>query len=161
MIQKGYKICLWKEELKPEEGKVVVVKEVIVTITDTKTGVPGELSNEPTKHQSLRGLGDDGKVYEKHWEEWSESQMNDFAGQWSMREDDGEFWTPMEAAYLHNKLNQNNRKHGNTHPLKRVDFQGNPIFPKGDFTQCETHDEYLLPGRNCFQCLLERSRKRA
>ncbi len=155
MIKKGHKVCLWKEEIR--NRNVVVVKEVVVTITDTKTGVPGEWSNEPTSHQSLRGLGDDGKVYEKHWEEWPESQT-DTSGMWSMREDDGEVWIPQEAAHLHNKLNDHNRKHVGLY-LKRVDLQGNPILPKGDLTRCEAHDEYLLPGRNCFQCLLGRSRR--
>lgn len=159
MIQKGHKICLWKEEI--FNDKVVVVKEVIVTITDIKTGVPGEWSNEPTNRQSLRGLGDDGKIYEKHWDYWPESQTDDFMDQWSMREDDGDVWVPQEAAHLHNKLNNHNRRHGDTHPLKRVDLQGNPILPKGDLTRCEAHDEYLLPGRKCFKCLLERSKKRA
>lgn len=158
MIQEGNKICLWKESPEIKEGKVVVVQEVIVTITDTKTGVPGEWSNKPARQQSLRGLGDDGKIYEKHWDEWPESQT-DLAGQWSMRDDDGEVWIPQEAAHLHNKLNDHNRRHGDTHPLKRVDLQGNPILPKGDLSRCEAHDEYLLPGHKCFQCLLGRKRR--
>jgi hypothetical protein len=158
MFTKGQKVCLWKEEVS-KEG-VVVVKEVNVTITDIKTGVPGEWSRKPVHQQSLRGLGDDGKVYQKHWDSWPESQTDDFMSQWSVRiDDDGEVWIPQEAAHLHNKLNEHNRRHGETHPLKRVDLQGNPILPKGDLTRCEAHDEYLLPGHKCFQCLLGRQRK--
>lgn len=149
---KGQVVCLWKEEI--SEGKVTVTKEILVTITDIKTGVPGEWSGKPTNQQSLRGLGDDGKIYEKHWEYWPESQTSDFAGQWSMRQDDGEVWIPQEATYLHNRLNDHNRKYPDQ-PMKRVDLNGQLMLPKGDLTRCDKHDEYQLPGSKCFQCFLE------
>ena len=63
----GQKICLWQEDVDPNTGTVTILKEVIVTITETKTGVPSEHSGQPSSRQSLKGVGDDGKTYRKHW----------------------------------------------------------------------------------------------
>lgn len=158
----GQKICLWQEHVDQESGKVLVLKEVIVTITETKTGVPGEFTSNPSSRQSLRGIGDDGKTYEKHWDEWPESQTNDFMDRWSMREDgDGEnrFWSPREAVYAHNRILDHNQKHGAVHGLLiRVDQQGQPILPKGDIVHCESHDDYYYPGTRCFHCFLDEAK---
>lgn len=161
----GQKICLWQEEVYRETGLVTVLKEVVVTLTEIKTGVPGEFSETPTNLESLRGVGDDGKVYEKHWYYWPESQTNDFIDRWSLREDeDGDgrivFWSPVEAVYAHNRLADHNRKHGEEHGvLRRVDKAGNAILPKGDVVHCEKHDEYHYPDSKCFRCFLEEHKK--
>ena len=137
----------------------MVQKEILVTITETKTGVLGEWSQKPVALTSLRGIGDDGKTYEKHWEYWPESQTRDFIGQWSMR-DDGEdadkYWTPKEAIYAYNELRSANKR--NKKKLVRTDCNGNTITPKGDIIYCEKHDEYNHQGDTCFHCYME-SRK--
>jgi len=148
----GSKVCLWQEKM--ADGKVTVLKEVIVTITERKTGVPGEFSRKPVSSKSLRGIGDDGKVYEKHWESWPESQTDCFTDRWSMR-DDGEgeyrFWAPKEAVHSHTHLKLALEAHPGL-KLVRVDKDGQPIVPKGDVVYCTEHDEYAHVGTECWQC---------
>lgn len=160
--QKGLRVTLWQEVMN-QEGNVVVLKEVVVTITETKTGVPGEFSRNPTKAQSLRGLGDDGKVYEKHWNEWPESQTDDFVANWSVRDDGVEvgglsFWIPIEAVYAHNRLTRQNSRSGLS--VRRVDKDGNDILPKGDVVFCDKHNHYHYKGAKCFECLIQEMRER-
>jgi hypothetical protein len=159
----GQKVCIWHESVDADTGFVTVLKEVIVTITEIKTGVPGEFSGRPSSGQSLRGTGDDGRAYEKHWDYWPESQTDDFIDRWSLR-DDGEgeknqFWSPVEAVYAYNRLADHNRKHGMTHGvLIRVGRGGEPMLPKGDVVRCGNHDEYYYPNGRCFHCFLDKKR---
>lgn len=157
----GQVVCLWQEELRP--GRVTVLKEVLVTITGVKTGVPGEFSRRPVSMHSLRGIGDDGKPYEKHWDSWPESQTNDFLGQWTFRDDgegDDRFWIPMEAVHAYNTLNAF-KKHFPNEPVVRLDKSDKPIVPKGDVEYCEKHDDYRHKGSQCFWCILEGRRDSA
>jgi hypothetical protein len=153
----GQKICLWQEHVRL--GAVIVLKEVIVTITEIKTGVLGEYSMRPASSQSLRGIGDDGKTYEKHWDVWPESQTNDFIGQWSPRLDgEGEhhFWIPQEAVYAYDSLRRHNERFGQTHGvIKRTDINEAEVLPKGDFSYCKEHEYYSPLGNHCFHCMLE------
>jgi hypothetical protein len=152
----GKVVCLWHEDVQP--GSVTVLKEVLVTITETKTGVPGEWSREPVSSISLRGIGDDGKTYEKHWDSWPESQTNCFTGQWSTRDDAEGVWVPKEAVHAHGAL----RRHNEQYPSKqltRKDRNGQPILPKGDVTYCEKHDEYDHLGSECLLCSLDARKK--
>ncbi len=152
----GQKVCLWQELFTP--GQVLILKEVLVTITETKTGVIGHWSQKPATQMSLRGLGDDGKVYEKHWESWPESQTSDFIAQWSMR-DDGEgvgvtkYWTPREAVHSYNELRSVNKRLEKK--FVRIDTSGKPVVPKGDIGYCANHDEYDHQGDTCFSCHIE------
>ena len=127
-------------------------KEVIVRITETKTGAPHEFSSIPVpeQFQSLRGVGDDGLQYKKHWDSWPESQINVFTNEWSWREDSGDDfgWNPMEAVSLFNET------HGRQ-PVALVDMNDNEVFPKGDVTRCEKHNYYSHRNANCFYCHLE------
>lgn len=151
MFHVGQKVCLWQEEI--ETGKVTVLKEVIVTVEEIKTGVLGEFSEKPSTLQSLRGIGDDGQEYQKHWRYWPESQTQDFNDRWSMR-DDGEgefsFWVPKEAVHAYNDLSRFNREHG--HGITRLDKAGNPILPKGDVDHCVEHDFYSHKDTRCWYC---------
>jgi hypothetical protein len=160
----GQKVCLWRENVDGDHATITVLKEVIVTITETKTGVPGEFSGDPASQQSLKGIGDDGKVYEKHWDEWPESQTDDFIDRWSLRDDGDEvnqFWSPVEAVYAYNRLVGHNQKHGESHGfLTRVDRNGELILPKGDVVRCDKHDEYYYPNSKCFQCFVAEYRKK-
>ncbi|MFA6445819.1 MAG: hypothetical protein WCW14_01035 [Candidatus Paceibacterota bacterium] len=140
----------------------VVLKEVMVTITETKTGVPGEFSREPSCGLSLKGIGDDGKVYEKHWESWPESQTNCFTGEWSLRDDgdksvDHGFWSPKEAVYVWDKVLRHNTKY----PDKKVTLikEGFTPIPKGHVTYCSTHDHYQHPDQPCHFCIMEMMQK--
>ena len=164
MYEVGETICLWQEKIVPgtEEnpGSVMVLKEVLVTITGTKTGVPYEFSGEPASGTSIRGIGDDGKVYEKHWDFWPESQTCGFQDQWSVRNDgegDDPFWAPKEAVHTHNQLQGFNKENGSN--IRRLDKNGNPILPKGDVVYCEEHDDYRHRGGSCFHCLIEEMKK--
>lgn len=147
------KVCLWQIQAIPGSRQIVVLKEVIVTITEMKTGAPGEHSREPSSLQSLRGIGDDGNLYEKHWEEWPESQTNDFQSQWNMR-DDGvgegveQYWIPMEAVYVYNSFSKVKAE-----GCKLIDINSADILPKGDISYCEEHDRYTHgKGTTCFFC---------
>jgi len=136
---------------------VTVLKEVLVTITEVKTGVPGFFSLKPVSMHSLRGIGDDGKLYEKHWVNWPESQTNDYLGQWSIRDDgegDDRFWIPKEAVHAHNMLSDLKKQFPNE-KIVRLDKSGQPIVPKGDVEYCEKHDDYRHKGSKCFECAIE------
>ncbi|MDO8523346.1 MAG: hypothetical protein Q7S12_03640 [bacterium] len=158
----GQKVCLWRVQgeklldsvfLNPT--KLHVLKEVIVTISETKTGVLGEFSNKPVSAQSLRGVGDDGKVYEKHWNRWPESQASDFISLWSMRDDgdgDDRFWIPKEAVYVYNTVSRGKKMS----ELTLVDQYGKQIKPNGDVVYCEKHDRYTHKDNKCIFCGLKR-----
>ena len=169
----GQKVCLWQVMQGVSFGsldnpccKIPILKEVIVTITEIKTGVIGEWSRKPVSSQSLRGIGDDDKVYEKHWDSWPESQTHDFGVQWSMRDDGagGEsqgLWIPREALHVYNDVSCENRriahiKHENRRiahvKLALVNVESAAMKPKGDITYCETHDRYEHAGTPCFHC---------
>jgi hypothetical protein len=124
------------------------LKEVIVTITEIKVGVPGQFSQTPSPSQSLKGQGNDGKVYEKHWEFWPESQTMDYITQWTLR-DDGvgrePFWVPHEAIYVYDAVREG---------MRIIDQQGNDIRPKGDFVYCREHNSYAHTGGRCIHCII-------
>lgn len=157
----GQKVCLWQVMLGANfwpldnQRKIQILKEVIVTITETKTGVRGEWSDKSVSSQSLRGIGDDGKTYEKHWDSWPESQTHDFADQWSMRDEDAgdgrKFWIPMEAVRVYNDVTRENRRIAQN-KLALVSMDDTAIKPKGDIAYCETHDRYEHEGVQCFYC---------
>ena len=154
----GQKVCLWQlAPLRHGQGRVVkVLKEVIVTITEIKDGVLGEFSQKPVSAQSLRGIGDDGKQYDKHWDVWPESQTRDYREQWSLRDDAGgedPFWAPYEAAQLYGQFIRAGKRDGE--PFKIVNEAGVEMKPNGDTTHCEKHDEYSLGDDTCFWCRLE------
>lgn len=162
MYEVNDKICLWQIKIVLGSTEVRVVKEVMVTITETKTGVPGEFSGHPAPFESLRGLGNDGKVYEKHWDFWPESQACDFTTQWTIREDgEGEgleiFWAPAEATHVYNELAS--RRKG-TPEFTLIDKDGASILPKGDFDYCLEHDSYWSRRIECFWCHVENISKR-
>lgn len=154
----GQKVCLWQVEHTPGSANLTVAKEVIVTVTEIKNGVPGEFTREPVSLQSLRGVGDDGKTYEKHWETWPESQTNDFIDQWSIRDDgegDQKFWIPKEAVYVYDMASRRNRPSA----LTLVDPSGTTIKPKGDVVYCEVHDSYSHQNSECLFCLMDKRRQ--
>jgi hypothetical protein len=155
MFEIGQVVCLWHEDV--TESGVTVLKEVLVTLTDIKTGVPGEWSRIPSTRQSLRGLGDDGNVYDKHWDVWPETQLDDFMTVWSIRDDAPEgflVWQPKEAIHAYNALNRHNDRHPDER-LERRDLSGNPILPKGDISYCEKHDRYEHRNVQCFRCRMD------
>jgi hypothetical protein len=147
----GQQVSLWQIEQDFGSTELQVVKEVIVTITEIKRGVPGEFTGEPVSSQSLRGTDSDGKVYEKHWNLWPESQTSDFMDSWSLR-DDGEgegsqkFWIPKEAVSIYDLVHR--------HHFTVVDPAGRSIIPKGDVEYCTKHNRYLHQGDTCFLCLV-------
>lgn len=143
-------------EYSDDPHKILILKEVIVTITETKTGVHGEWSDEPVSSQSLRGISDDNKTYEKHWDLWPESQTNDFVDQWSMRDDGAgddslQFWSPMEAVRVYNSVSRENRRTART-KFALTNMGGAAMKPKGDVVYCEAHDRYEHEGVQCFYC---------
>lgn len=153
MYKLGQKVCLWQTNIVPGSYQITVVKEVIVAITEIKTGVPGEHTGNPSTLQSLRGVGDDGKTYEKHWNVWPESQTNDFSSSWSMRDDStvgNHYWIPAEAVYLYD-VKRESKSNGKIVSL--VDQNGADIKPKGDVVYCERHDSYNHAGNPCPFCI--------
>jgi len=131
----------------------------MVTITETKTGVPGEFSRKPVSSQSLRGIGDDGKVYEKHWQYWPESQTHCFTDTWSIRDDGaGEeyFWNPREAVYVYDFVSRHFKKTGIRAMIVGLP-SGMEMKPKGEITYCVEHDRYWHQGTECLFCRKEKS----
>ncbi len=152
MYSVGQKVCLW--QIRREETVLRVLREVIVTITEIKTGVPGEFSRKPVSYQSLKGTDEHGVVYEKSWNVWPESQTDNFVESWTEREDGGEdfpFWVPREAVYVYSAISRANKRNKQKLPL--VDESGAPIKPKGDAVYCEKHDAYSH--RQCLYCLID------
>lgn len=152
----GQKINLWQTEVSLEERLTRVHRSVVVTITEVKTGTPGEFSGKPVSLQSLRGLGDDGQIYEKHWDHWPESQTNDFASQWS-RCEQWDWALPREAAHAYNEFVREGKQKYNMVD-RIVGPDGNDIVPQGDVERCEVHDQYHHVGdeMKCFVCFLEK-----
>ena len=147
----GQKVCLW--QIKVSCGEIRVLKEIIVTITDMKTGVPGQWSREPMSLQSLRGLGNDGQLYEKHWNSWPEAQTRDFIEQWSPHKEGENYWIPQEAVYVYDTVSRNNKLQSQfSGEIRLVDQTGQLIKPKGDVVYCEEHDRYSHAGDECFWC---------
>lgn len=149
MFKVSQKVCLW--QLAHGLRGILVMKEVVVTLTEVKTGALGALSREPVSMQSLRGVGDDGKHYEKHWESWPESQTGTFSDQWSWREDELEGdpmmevgWIPFEAVHIYN--------YAKLYNITLIDKDGNAITPKGDVVYCAEHDRYWHEGVECRFC---------
>jgi len=148
MYNIGDKVCLWKERV--ELGAVTVLKEVMVTITDVKTGAPGEFTDKPSDLQSLRGVGDDGELYEKHWEVWPESQTSDYQDQWSWKQDGNDFWIPKEAFRAYNALQFYCRQTGVD--VRHTNEAGAEIRPKGNVEYCSEHNRYSYKDTKCFSC---------
>lgn len=149
----GQRVNLWQTGVFPGERLTRVQRSVVVNITEVKTGTPGEFSGSPVSLQSLRGMGDDGQIYEKHWDSWPESQTNDFSDQWSFRRDG--HWIPLEAVSAYNRFVREGKER-----FKVVDRivgpDGNDIIPKGDVLHCMEHDQYHHAGdqMGCFVCFL-------
>lgn len=155
MYKLGQKVCLWQTKIVPGSNQITVIKEVIVEITGIKTGVPSAHSRTPVNLQSLRGIGEDGKIYEKHWDVWLENQINNFSSFWSMRDDatidtGNRYWIPVEAVYLYD-VKRASRSNGKTVSL--VDQNGADIVPKGDVVYCKVHDCYSHAGNHCAFCI--------
>lgn len=148
------KICLWKVEI-VRESTLMVIKEVIVTITEVKSGVIGEISGKPVPFQSVLGVGDDSQVYEKHWLWWPESPVDcDFDSQWTDHVDcvTEKVWTPVEAVYIYNEIASSRCARG---ALSLFDTQGLPIVPKGDVQFCTEHDEFVHYREMCSWCCMD------
>lgn len=149
MYSIGQEVCLWQIHPEHRNGQITVLKEVIVTVTAIKTGVLGQFSQTPSSSQSLMGRGDDGKVYEKHWEFWPESQTIDFIGQWSIRGDghsSSPWWFPHEAVNVYDAIREG---------MRIVDLYGKDIRPKGDFVYCAEHDSYAHMDGRCVHCIID------
>jgi hypothetical protein len=164
-FQIGQKVCLWHVHLSLASRGLIILREVIVTITEVKTGVPGHFSRKPVSWQSLRGIDEHGKMYEKHWDSWPESQTMDFTDQWSGHTDTISTgvgtsatvrWIPKEAVSVYGAGSKIHKPH----PLPIIDESGNPMKPKGDIEYCEKHDWYEHRGNKCWQCFIEKVGKR-
>lgn len=175
---KGQRFCLWQVDL--QNHKALVLKEIMVTITEIKTdvpgrltdistGVPGDLTGTYTPFESLRALGYDGKVYAKHWDFWpvyKSPWTHTDTSCWSAR-DDGEggnkLWTPYEAIHYHNYNVEHNILHGYWNGYSNMYTElvgltpGSPVLPKGDVLRCEKHNHYYYPGGQCKRCAYESS----
>ncbi|MES2986204.1 MAG: hypothetical protein V4686_03725 [Patescibacteria group bacterium] len=145
----GQIICLW--ELVPPYGNpIIVVREILVTITNIHENVLGKESKCPAGI-GLKGIGNDGKVYEKHWDTWPDDQMQPDIF-WTWREDgtmlpQPSLWLPFEAVLYYSWVFRRNS--GN---IKIVDKDSNPIEPKGDLEKCSTHGTFYYPGAECISC---------
>ncbi|MCX6788874.1 MAG: hypothetical protein NTZ36_03300 [Candidatus Jorgensenbacteria bacterium] len=157
MYEIGQRVCLWDAQIFLGSTEARIIREVVVTVTETKTGVPGEFSKYPSPFESLRGIGEDGKIYEKHWELWPEIYGCNFSTVWSTRSDDGHMWTPVESLHLYNELVSHENE---PNDFTLVDSIGNAIRPKGDFYYCEEHDSYWSRRIECFWCNIDNLSKR-
>lgn len=160
MYSVGQKVCLWNYKYDEFSNSVRVTREVLVTITEAKTGVLGQFSEKPVNSQSLRGVAEDGRLFEKHWDSWPESQTHGFDETWSYHEDaDGQFWIPTEAIYLYDSVSRARKENPG---LMLLDMDGRFVVPKGDkIVYCRKHDRYSYENEKreaCFLCFAEQHR---
>lgn len=158
----GQNICLWQVSVNLGNlPRILVLREVIVKVTELKTGALGEFSNRPSPFQSVLAVGDDGKEYQKHWNIWPESELCDFANQWTERSDGAEHehhWRPVQAADLYNEVASN--RVAKESRLNLVNRLGEQVYPKGDASYCEEHDWYSHAGNGCEWCEIDNHVKR-
>lgn len=150
MFTIGQKVCLWKVSYQEVVLRMIVTREVIVTITETRNDVPSKIDSKPSHFQSLKAVDDQGKVYEKHWIEWPGDASDNINGQWSPRDEGSginRFWTPFEAVYVYNEAMR--RK---SQGYQLIDMRGLAIVPTGDVNHCGRHNRYYHLYDECFFC---------
>ncbi len=155
MFTVGQKVCLWKVSHQPQVLKIIVIREVVVMISEIKIGVPSTVDGRPVRFQSLRAVDTDGALYEKHWTKWPESQSDDFSHQWSPRDEGevsglGRYWIPCEAVNVYNDAMRRKNQ-----GYKLVDSNGNEVVPTGEVFHCARHNRYVHVGFECFLCLAD------
>jgi hypothetical protein len=140
----GQRVLLWQlncdGDIPPD--RVVVLQEIPVIITEIKTGVLGMATKEPYPEQSLRAVDNNGRIYEKSWNEWFEFYgghgMFGWFNRWEMRDDGvvleqhgSQFWTPREATLAYESLCACDRfwSRFKIPAVTIVDVMGNPIAP--------------------------------
>lgn len=161
--QIGQKINLWQIHVDGENRTTHVLKSVLVTVTEVKTGVLEDYTDKPSTDESVRAVTEDGQVYERFWDRVPISQTTDFYGQWSLRDDgenipgypnDYKFWSPKEAWVAYKDfLRYSSPKYNIVDRIVGPD--GQAIVPKGDVVKCETHGTYQPPHINCFDCYMD------
>lgn len=150
----GMRVNLWQVGRNARPGwprfALPILKDILVTVTEIKTGTPGNISGKKASFQSLRGMGDDGIVYEKHWDHWPENIGESCVDSWTARADgayEETFWTPKEATYVYN-VSRTFKDDG----VSLIGDHGRILMrPRGHINYCKTHDEYW-PGGLCFSC---------
>ncbi len=153
LLKVGDRISLWLVDFFTTPGTIQITREILVSITEEKTGAPRQFSREPSSFQSLKGIGDDGRLYEKHWESWPESQNADFTERWSQSYENNSLVTPFEAYRIYNDVARVNRV---KQALRLLGPDGSAIKPNGDkLAHCKTHDMYSYESEFFTeQCLL-------
>jgi hypothetical protein len=165
----GQKINLWQHHIDTKTRTTRILKSVLVTVAEVKTGVKQDYTDEPSTDESVLAFAEDGTRYERFWDRVPISQTSDFYGQWSMR-DDGELtpgynplfrlWKPMEAWCVYNDyLHYGVKKYNLVDKILGPD--GQAIVPSGDVTKCEKHGTYQPKHIECFECVLENLSKKA
>lgn len=136
VFKPGDKVCLWEVKSELLEGRITILKEVVVTIMETKTGVEGL----PKNYQSLRAMTEDGQYYDKHWRYWPGTvvklnEKHHWSGCLSGGSEGGK-WIPQESVSVYNNAPKDR--------VKIVDISGKPIFPK-EAKFCQQHGVYYYP----------------
>lgn len=142
VFKPGDVVCLWG--VKHEGGQIIIHKEILVTVMEVKTGVEGL----PKTYQSLRGMTEDGRYFEKHWRYWPgvEIKLHE-RHHWSESSDgDSGKWVPQEAVNVYNLAPKNR--------VKIVDLLGREIKPKSA-AYCKEHDRYSFAGEKCLYCPID------
>jgi hypothetical protein len=151
----GQTVCLWNAIYDSKRKNFRVIREVLVVITDVKTGVRIDDSDRVTSHQSLKGVDENGKVYEKHWNLWPERGKQDFSTRWSrVFERDDSVWVPVESIHAYNNISHGKERGTN---ISLVDNRGVQVKPKGDnIVFCWMHNRYWYGTKSneaCQQCV--------
>ncbi len=151
MYKIGQRVCLWEEKILPY--RVLVTKEIMVTITEIKVGVPLANTGVPTSNIGLKGVDDSGNQYEKHWNVWPIDDNNVCNGGvhfWTKVTSDSVVEQLNEAVHAYNELRICN--HMSVMDRDRVDSNAQPILPKGEVAYCSAHDEYFYNRGSCALC---------
>ena len=138
-------VCLWGVQQESGCSKTQVLKEIIVTVF-AKSSTNQTEPREHVRHH-LRGLGNDGHIYEKSWKQLPGINMP-VPIQWVAHHGKDPNWVPLEAVGVYNTLS-------NSPEFTIVDASGNSIKPKGDVAYCEKHDRYWHLDDMCAGCVVE------
>lgn len=157
----GQKINLWQIYTDDQDRTARILKSVLVTVAEVKTGVKEDITGKPSTEESVLAFAEDGTRYERFWDRVPICMSFSFHAQWSVRDDCepipgynhmSRSWTPMEAWCAYNDLLFHCDEE-----YKLVDQivgpNGQAIVPEGDVVKCEKHDTYQPKYFECSDCV--------
>ena len=161
----GQEILLAQTRANFGSSRIVVVRTLMVAITEMKTGAPGFYSMKASSLPSLLAKGNDGHRYGRNWKHWPEATACDPEIVWVRlnEKDDADGPQLHELCRLYNRdvacrMGQRDRcllesARGQPFPMEAIDI--------GSAKFCLRHDYIICPGdEECPECnVLGRKRR--